>query len=85
MARHAAACVNAVCSSPRWKWTSGQTVELEPGADAALVDALRARGHDALVMTDSLSFGRGQIIRRLPSGAYAAGSEPRTDGAAVGY
>jgi gamma-glutamyltranspeptidase/glutathione hydrolase len=70
---------------PRWKWTAGQTVEFEPGTDPALIDALRARGHDAVVMQDSLSFGRGQIIRRLSSGAYAAGSEPRTDGAAVGY
>ncbi|MFT5449389.1 MAG: gamma-glutamyltranspeptidase/glutathione hydrolase [Gammaproteobacteria bacterium] len=75
----------AALDLPRWKWTAGQTVEFEPGTDPALVDALRARGHDAVVMQDSLSFGRGQIIRRLPSGAYAAGSEPRTDGAAVGY
>jgi len=70
---------------PRWKWTSGMTVELEPGADAALVTALRGRGHDVVVAPDRLGFGRGQIIRRLESGAYAGGSEPRTDGAALGY
>ncbi|MFT5176673.1 MAG: gamma-glutamyltranspeptidase/glutathione hydrolase [Gammaproteobacteria bacterium] len=75
----------AALDMPRWKWTVGQTVEFEPGTDSALIEALRARGHDAIVMDDSLSFGRGQIIRRLSSGAYAAGSEPRTDGAAVGY
>ena len=75
----------AALDMPRWKWTKGQTVEFEPGTDSALIEALRARGHDAIVMGDSLSFGRGQIIRRLSSGAYAAGSEPRTDGAAVGY
>jgi gamma-glutamyltranspeptidase/glutathione hydrolase len=75
----------AALDMPRWKWTEGQSVEFEPGTDPALIAALRARGHDATVMNDSLSFGRGQIIRRLASGAYAAGSEPRTDGAAVGY
>jgi gamma-glutamyltranspeptidase/glutathione hydrolase len=75
----------AALDMPRWKWIAGQTVQFEPGTDPALVNALRARGHDVVVMQDSIGFGRGQIICRLPSGAYAAGSEPRTDGAAVGY
>jgi len=75
----------AALDMPRWKWIAGQTVQFEPGTDPALVDALRARGHDVVVMEDSIGFGRGQIICRLPSGAYAAGSEPRADGAAVGY
>ena len=75
----------AALDMPRWKWVAEQRVEFEPGTDPALIAALRAKGHDAVVMADSLSFGRGQIIRRLPSGAYAAGSEPRADGAAVGY
>jgi gamma-glutamyltranspeptidase/glutathione hydrolase len=38
-----------------------------------------------VVAPDRLGFGRGQIIVRLEDGAYAAGSEPRADGAAVGY
>ena len=75
----------AALDMPRWKWVSGNTVELEPGADPGLVAGLRERGHDVVVASDSLGFGRGQIIRRLVSGAYAAGSEPRTDGAAAGY
>ena len=75
----------AALDMPRWRWTSGLTVELEPGSDPALVAALAGRGHDVQVTADSLSFGRGQIIRRLESGAYAAGSEPRTDGCASGY
>lgn len=75
----------AALDMPRWRWTQGLTVELEPGADAALADALRGRGHEVVIAADSFGFGRGQIIRRLDSGAYAGGSEPRTDGAAVGY
>jgi gamma-glutamyltranspeptidase/glutathione hydrolase len=75
----------AALDMPRWKWLQGHTVELEPAADPSLVSALAARGHAPVVAADSLGFGRGQIIRRLDSGAYAAGSEPRTDGAAVGY
>jgi gamma-glutamyltranspeptidase/glutathione hydrolase len=75
----------AVMDMPRWKWNRGLELELEPGADEALVSALRARGHAVSVAADSLGFGRGQMIVRLPSGAYAAGSEPRADGAAVGY
>ena len=49
-----------------------------------MLAALAERGHD-MVVGDPLSFGRGQIITRLGSGAYAAGSEPRTDGLAAGY
>jgi gamma-glutamyltranspeptidase/glutathione hydrolase len=75
----------AALDMPRWRWMQGLTVQLEPGADAALADALRGRGHEVVIAADSFGFGRGQIIRRLDSGAYAGGSEPRTDGAAVGY
>jgi gamma-glutamyltranspeptidase/glutathione hydrolase len=32
------------------------------------------------VTSDVGGFGRGQIIQRLDSGAYAAGTEPRADG-----
>ena len=75
----------AALDMPRWRWMQGLTIQLEPGADAALADALRGRGHEVVIAADRFGFGRGQIIRRLDSGAYAGGSEPRTDGAAVGY
>ena len=58
---------------------------MEPGSDERLLAALTTRGHRLMVAADSLRFGRGQIILRDESGVYAAGSEPRTDGVALGY
>ncbi len=75
----------AALDMPRWRWMEGRRVELEPGTDPKLIEALRRRGHEIEVATDSLSFGRGQIICRLDSGAYVGGSEPRADGMVVGY
>jgi gamma-glutamyltranspeptidase/glutathione hydrolase len=49
------------------------------------VEALRQRGHEVQVDDDIGFVGRGQIIWRLPTGVYIAGSEPRTDGCALGY
>ena len=74
----------AALDAPRWQLGTGKTVNYEEQTSAELVAALAAKGHDMRV-ADPLSFGRGQIITRLPSGAYAAGSEPRTDGHAAAY
>ena len=75
--------------APRWRWTGGRDVLIEPGAGRGLIDGLRARGHNVVLADTASQFnangGRGQIIRRLPQGGYIAGSEPRSDGAAVGY
>ena len=46
-------------------------------------DALRAMGHQ-IVDERQVSFGGAQAIMRLLKG-YAAGSDPRKDGLAVGY
>ncbi len=75
----------AALDAPRWRVEGGLHVSVEPGTDAQLVAALTARGHRVAVAADSLRFGRGQIIVRGEDGVYAAGSEPRADGAAVGY
>ena len=41
--------------------------------------ALADRGHDIRMDPDTPSFGRGQMIVRLPSGVLVGGTESRTD------
>lgn len=65
--------------APRWRVTPEEVV-LEPEVAAEVVDGLRRRGHRVAIAPDRLDFGRGQIIRRLDSGVYAGGTEPRADG-----
>jgi gamma-glutamyltranspeptidase/glutathione hydrolase len=75
--------------APRWRWLHGLEVMVEPDAGRDLIAGLEARGHTVVLADTAGHFnptgGRGQIIRRLPGGGYVAGSEPRSDGAAVGY
>jgi len=75
----------AALDAPRWQLAGGLEVNFEPGTDEGVLSALAARGHRPVMAADRLAFGRGQIIVQLEEGAYAAGSEPRTDGAALGY
>ncbi len=63
-------------------------VGLEMGVPPALAGGLEARGHRVRIFDgyDRSLFGGGQIIARDPeTGALIAGSEPRIDGAAVGW
>jgi gamma-glutamyltranspeptidase / glutathione hydrolase len=75
----------ASLDAPRWQWTQEREVLLEDETPRAVIEGLRERGHEVSVQPTGGQFGRGQIIWRLPSGAYLAGSEKRADGAAVGY
>ena len=70
--------------APRWRVTPDEVV-LEPEAGAEVADGLRRRGHRVGVAANRLDFGRGQIIRRLDSGAYAGATEPRTDGVVAAW
>ena len=72
----------AALDAPRWRWEHGRTVWIEARTPGAIIDGLRARGHDVHVVDDPSAFGRGQIIWRLRDG-LVAGSESRTDGQAV--
>ena len=79
--------VQSAADAPRWRITQGLGVACEQAMDPRLVEALRARGHEITLESPDVSFGFGgaQLIRRLPGGGYAAGSDPRKDGCAVGF
>ena len=72
----------AVLDAPRWRWEHGRTVWIESRTPAAIVEGLRARGHDIVLVDEPSAFGRGQIIWRHGE-ALVAGSESRADGQAV--
>ncbi len=83
---------------PRWQLAGpdqgvgaadmGGLVQVESSWDMAVLADLAARGH-RLAPVDGLSramFGMGQVILRDPeTGILTAGSEPRSDGCAVGW
>ena len=75
--------VQQAIDAARFRHFDGLHVALESPIGDDVRAALRALGHD-VVPEDSVSFGGAQAIIRLPGG-YAAGSDPRKDGMAVGW
>ncbi len=79
----------AACDAPRWRFDGGLDLGVEAHMAPALVQALRDRGHRIADVIDSYQdFGAGQFIWRLGDPAvegYVAASDPRRDGAAVGW
>jgi gamma-glutamyltranspeptidase/glutathione hydrolase len=71
--------------APRWTWWQGKFVNLEPDMPPAIVEGLAERGHEIKVDTQVETFGRGQIIWRMESGVYIAGSDNRADGCAAAW
>lgn len=73
--------------APRWRVTDGLGVACESTLPEATIEALRAMGHQITLEAPDNAFGFGgaQLIHRLPGRGYVAGSDPRKDGAAVGF
>lgn len=65
--------------APRWMWQSGKKFLVEKSFDTDIIRKLIAKGHEIEIATNSLSFGRGQIILKRDNGVYVAGCESRTD------
>ncbi len=75
----------AALDMPRWQVHADLSVSLEDGVPEELAHGLARRGHVLRTHTPTAAFGRGQVILKTPDGAYAAGSEPRADGCALGF
>lgn len=83
-------CNPQACSDgPRWRIDDAGALTVEASVPAQTVRDLEALGHEVSVMpADSLDFGSAQAIARLSErieDGYAAGSEHRRDGQAVGF
>ena len=65
--------------APRWQWMRDDTVTVETRFDPQIARALQRRGHRIRVDLNTPSFGRGQMIVRLPNGVLVGGTESRTD------
>ncbi|MBT5266324.1 MAG: gamma-glutamyltransferase, partial [Rhodospirillaceae bacterium] len=78
-------------SAPRWllgrTWGSqSMSLKLEGRFDPALIEALRAAGHEVDVLEDYTELmGHAGALVRYPSGVIEGGSDPRSDGAVAGY
>lgn len=73
--------------APRWRVTQGLGVACETTLPADTIEKLQSMGHDITLETPDNAFGFGgaQLIHRLPERGYVAGSDPRKDGAAMGF
>ncbi len=79
--------VQTAIDAPRWRVMDGLEVTCESAMDPDCIAGLRAMGHVIALETPDSAFGFGgaQLVHRLDDSAYAAGSDPRKDGQAVGY
>ena len=73
--------------APRWRVVDRLGVTTEQSMDADLINGLKELGHEITVELpdDAFGFGGAQLIQKLPSGGFIGGTDPRKDGAAVGY
>ena len=70
---------------PRWQHTTGRTVLMEHGMPRDTMAALERMGHQ-IIPAPGGEFGGAQAIAVHPeSGVYLGSSDPRKDGAALGY
>jgi gamma-glutamyltranspeptidase/glutathione hydrolase len=83
--------LQAAVTAPRWllgkTWGADSvTLKLESRFDPALVRAMREAGHDIEMLEDFTStMGHAGAIVRHANGTYEGASDPRSDGAALGF
>ena len=78
----------ACSDAPRWRINDAGALTVEPGVPQAVVQGLQELGHRPEKQAPgNLLFGSAQLVQRLPADGevvYAAGSDHRRDGQAVG-
>jgi gamma-glutamyltranspeptidase/glutathione hydrolase len=76
----------AALDAPRFQWVQDKVVGVETAVPAQIRAELARRDHLLQPADQPLAYGGGQVIVRDPeTGVLIAGSEPRKDGAAVGW
>jgi len=83
----------AASDAPRWRIDDAGQLILEPTVPPSVVEGLQRMGHAPRIMPPgNLEFGSAQLVARLDEtisgtadAVYAAGSDHRRDGQAVGY
>ncbi|MCR3906400.1 MAG: gamma-glutamyltransferase family protein [Tenericutes bacterium] len=72
--------------APRWQWTEGKKILVEPDLPKRIIKGLMDKGHDIQIEPNLGSFGRGQIIiKNSKNGVYCGGTEKRADGSIASY
>ena len=79
--------VQMAADAPRWRVTEGLGVACETTLPDSTIETLRQMGHAVTLEAPDNAFGFGgaQLIHRLGARGYAGGSDPRKDGAAMGF
>lgn len=73
--------------APRWRVIDGNRLAIEAEIKETVCDNLKSRGHELQREAPDSAFGFGgaQFVQKLDNDGYIAGSDPRKDGAAVGF
>ena len=79
--------VQVAADAPRWRVMDGLDVACETSWPTPTLERLEAMGHQLTLEAPDNAFGFGgaQLIHRLGTRGYAGGSDPRKDGAAIGF
>lgn len=67
--------------APRWQWIKGNEIQVESDINEEIVEGLRKKGHEIMVIDDFTNMGKGQIIlKNTENGSYVCATEKRCDG-----
>lgn len=75
----------AAIDAPRWLWTAGRNISVEPEFPTHLAESLAQRGHKVSYDFNRGVFGKGQMILLTPYGTLMGGTEPRCEGACAAW